>query len=294
MSFAKLSTYALAATFVVTSTLVFAEEEEEAPPTVLEEAELFIELNDTDGDFGIHGFADGDEWKKLEIKSPSMRKLLKMDVKSTRKDQGLTELFFESAEPCFREGDECDDPFDTDVFFDRFPEGLYQIKAKTLEGYKLENEVYLSHVIPAAPVATANGTSDPLGACTCDEEDLEEDEECPDLPTVSAPVTLSWAAVDQSHKAKWGTDDDTDNADGKIGLGITGATEVRYYEVVVEIDETDFKATAIVPPTTDSWEVPEAFLDFGDEIKYEVLVRINNGHGNPGNKSAMESCFEVE
>lgn len=285
MKYLKIPIYVLATIFVATPALVFADEP-------LDEAELFFELNDTDGDLGIHGFADGDEWKELEIEAPNGRELMEIDVKSKLKRQGVTELFFESAEPTF-------DELSPRRFFRRFPEGYYEIEVELLDGDELESNVWLSHIIPAAPEATADGTSDPQGGCTCDEEDLEDGEICPNIPVITAAaaadgITIAWPAVTQSHKAKWGSDDDTGNADGKIGLGITGDFEVLYYEVVVEIDESIEKSSTIVPATTYSWEVPEDFLEFGDEIKYEVLVRINNKDGNPGNKSAIESCFEVE
>ena len=41
-----------------------------------DEAELFFELNDTDGDLGIHALIDGEPWKKLEIAGPGERELL--------------------------------------------------------------------------------------------------------------------------------------------------------------------------------------------------------------------------
>ena len=247
----------------------------------LEEAYLYFELNDTDGDLGIHGKVDGDAWKRMKSKVPKAvrRKILDIRARSGLRRQGLTELFFESAEPTF-------DELDPDKFFRRFPEGEYDIEGVTLDGEERESEVWLSHIIPAAPEATADGTSDPEGACTCDPEDLDERDTCPDVPVITAAmaadgVTIAWPAVTMSH-AELGTP----------GVDITD--DVRYYEVVVEIDETDQKATAVVPPTTTSWEVPPAFLAFGDEIKYEVLVRINNKDEVPGNKSAIESCFEIE
>ncbi len=96
-------------------TLAFAEEEE----LELSEAQLYFELNDTDGDLGIHGKADGDAWKRMKIEAPNERTLLDIRVKSRLRRQGLTELFFESAEPTF-------DELDPEVFFDRFPEGVYE------------------------------------------------------------------------------------------------------------------------------------------------------------------------
>ena len=37
-------------------------------------ASCFFELNDTDGDLGIHGKIAGDEWKRLKIEDPHARK----------------------------------------------------------------------------------------------------------------------------------------------------------------------------------------------------------------------------
>ena len=34
------------------------------------EANLFFELNDTDGDLGIHALIDGEPWRRLEIEDP--------------------------------------------------------------------------------------------------------------------------------------------------------------------------------------------------------------------------------
>ncbi len=43
------------------------DEEEELE---FEEADLFFELNNTDGDLGLQGFLEGDAWKSLEIAGP--------------------------------------------------------------------------------------------------------------------------------------------------------------------------------------------------------------------------------
>ena len=84
------------------------------------EANLFFELNDTDGDLGIHASIDGEPWKKLRIKDPKGRKILDISVKRRLRRQGLTQLFFESAEPSF-------DELAPEEFFRRFPEGEYEI-----------------------------------------------------------------------------------------------------------------------------------------------------------------------
>ena len=72
-------------------------------------------------------------------------------------------------------------------------------------------------------------------------------------------------------------------------LGTSGVlVDVVNYEVVVEIDETPFKTSTILPPSATSFEVPEEILALSDEIKFEVLVREASY-----NQTAIESCFCV-
>ena len=44
-----------------------------------------------------------------------------------------------------------------------------------------------------------------------------------------------------------------------------------------------------LPPGVTEIEIPEAFIELGDEFKFEILVREDSG-----NQTAVESCFEVE
>ena len=241
------------AAFIITAPVSMADEE-----IPFDEAELFFELNNTDGDLGIHGKIDGDEWKRLEIEDPFERRMMYVRAIGRLKRQGITELFFESAEPTF-------DELSPERFFKRFPQGIYEIEGITLDGEERENEVYLSHVIPAAPSnVTVNGIP---AAEDCDAEDL---------PVVQAPVTLAWDPVVSSHEE----------------LGREGDVEVRYYEVVVEIDDTDYKSTSIIPGELTHWQVADQnFFTLSEEgeYKFEILVRAENS-----NKTAMESCFIVE
>jgi len=98
----------------------------EEPPQ-FSEAEIFFELNDTDGDLGIHGSIDGDPWLDLEIEGPGDRRLLNIFSQGRLRTQGMTQLFFESAEPPF-------DELDPAEFFRRFPEGRYTIEGRAQEG----------------------------------------------------------------------------------------------------------------------------------------------------------------
>ncbi|MBW9274942.1 MAG: hypothetical protein K1563_14780 [Candidatus Thiodiazotropha sp. (ex. Lucinisca nassula)] len=253
MNHVNLPIYFITAGFILASSTGIAGED-----IPFDEAELFFELNDTDGDLGIHGKVDGDEWKRLEIEDPNERRMMTVRANGRLKRQGITELFFESAEPTFDELEPAD-------FFKRFPEGIYEIEGITLDGEERENEVFLSHVIPAAPDnVTINGMP---AAEDCD-ADL--------LPVVNAPVTLTWEPVLGSHNE----------------LGKEGDVVVRYYEVVVEIDDTDYKSTSIIPGDLTQWTVadPDFFtLSEEGEYKFEILVRAESG-----NKSAVESCFIVE
>lgn len=235
-------------------TAALADDDEEIPFDV---AQLYFELNDTDGDLGIHALIDGDEWKYLEIENPRGRKMLNIFVRGRLQRQGLTELFFESAEPSF-------DELSPRRFFRRFPEGEYEIEAITLDGEEMEGEVMLSHVMPAPPEIFINGME---AAEDCDAE----------LPVFDTedPIVISWDPVNSSHP----------------DLGKPGDVSVLNYEVVVEIDETPWKTSAVLSPELDelAFEVPPEILELADdEVKFEVLVRAMNY-----NQTAVESCFEI-
>ena len=286
MKHPKIPIFILAAAMSA-STLVVAEEELE-----FEEAYLYFELNDTDGDLGIHGKVDGDAWKRVKIEGPNDRKLLDIKIKSSLKRQGLTELFFESSEPTF-------DELHPEVFFDRFPEGLYEWEGKTLDGEEIEGEVFLSQRIPAAPVVSSVG-----------DDMAPADDECWDPGDVDE-VVISWEPVTHTH-ASLGAD---------MGAPL-GDNSVIYYEFVVEVDDTEFKSTARVTPGTTSWTVSEDFIEMAEglmvededtgmevpveEIKFEIIVRVETGEyeevddgeieivdSRPGNQSAVESCFDL-
>ena len=253
-NYRKLLTAAFLTALPITSFAVTEGEEEEETP--FDEAFVFFELNNTDGDLGIHAKIDGDEWKRLEMEDPNDRRMMKVFVTGRLRRQGITEFFFESAEPTF-------DELDPRIFFKRFPEGTYEVEGITLDGEELESETEVTHLIPAQPEPTVNGMP---YVTDCDEGELPvfgPDED----------VVLAWAPVTSSHPT----------------LGRTNEPiNVVNYEVVVEIDETPFKVSAILPPDVTEFEVPEEILGLSDEIKYEILVREESY-----NQTAVESCFEV-
>ena len=245
------------------------EPDEDALP--FDEAHIFFELNDTDGDLGIHALIDGEAWKKLEIEDPKGREYLDIEVKNRLRRQGLTEIFFESAEPTF-------DELEPAKFFARFPEGTYEIEGKTLEGDELESETELTHTMPAPPVATVN--DEPM-AIQCDDEEPDFD-----ITMTSAPVTIAWEPGTMSHP---------DPEGGGAGVQPPVAVTIHNYEVVVEVElelngeEFTSIFSAILPPEETSMTIPEEFTDLGDTFKYEVLAREESF-----NQTAVESCFELE
>jgi hypothetical protein len=238
------------------------------------EAHLFFELNNTDGDLGIHALIDGEAWKRLRIEDPRERKMLDVKVKGRLRKQGLTEFFFESAEPTFEK-------LSPDEFFDRFPEGWYEIEGKTLEGDEMESEVWLSHVMPAP----ANGIRLNGEAVDLETVDCEDDEDT--VPTVDAgTVVIAWDPVTMSHP---------DPNGGGAAVPSPVDVTIHNYEVVVEVelevDGEEFSSvfSIILPPDETQITIPAEFIAQGDEFKYEILAREQNY-----NQTAVESCFVAE
>lgn len=219
------------------------------------EANLFFELNDTDGDLGIHSLIDGEAWKSLEIEDPFQRVMLNVLVNGRLGKQGLTELFFESAEPPF-------DVLSPEQFFRRFPEGRYEISAVTLAGGELEDTVRISHIMPGPP---ENVLLSGVPAA--------EDCDAVPLPSLGEPVVISWDPVTESHPE----------------IGTPGRRiEVEHYQLVVERE--GLVLSVELPPDVTEFEVPAALTAPGDEIKFEILVRA----AGSGNQTAIESCFIVQ
>lgn len=211
-------------------------EENETPFDV---ADLFFELNNTDGDLGIHAKIDGDDWKNLWIKDPGDRIILSVSAQGRMRQQGLTEISFESAEPPFDELAPAD-------FLKRFPEGTYDIEATTLDGEELESEVAITHVLPGPP----KFKFPPLASCD-------------DPVTVTAPVTVSWNKVTKSHPTI-----------GKPNRPI----EVERYEVQLERLDSDLTASYELPSNVTSLPVPWAFTSKPGVVKVEVLVKAEDGN----------------
>ena len=231
-----------------------------------EVAEVFFELNDTDGDLGIHALVDGEPWKRLQIEDAAEKRILGVGVRSRLRRQGLTEIFFESAEPPF-------DELPPETFFARFPEGTYEVEGTSLDGLEIESETEITHAMPAPPVPTVNGIA---AAEQCDDEEPGYD-----APVIDADeYVIAWAAVTKTHP-DLGTPRDSDD--------IT----IVNYQVVVEAeletpDGEEFTSifSVILPPDVTEMSIPAEFMDQTDAFKYEVLAREESW-----NQTAIESCF---
>jgi hypothetical protein len=217
-----------------------------------DQAELFFELNDTDGDLGIHAAIDGGTWTSLGVEGPhDGRNLLEIVSKGPLRTQGLTQLAFESAEPDFEELDPAD-------FFQRFPEGNYEIEARAQEGGTFRSVVQLSHVLAAPAEATVSGLP---AAESCD---------AASLPEVSDPVVIDWDPVTQSHP----------------DIGKAGPVTISRYQFFVE--QGDTKLGVDLPPDVTEFEIPSGLTAAGGEFKFEIIARTSTG-----NNTAIESCFVV-
>jgi hypothetical protein len=203
-------------------------------------AQLFVELNDTDEDLGLHAEIDGGTWTQLEIEDSRERPLLGIFSTGRLRTQGLTQLAFESAEPTFEE-------LDPATFFRRFPEGVYEIEALAQGGGTFESKVRLSHVLAAPVEPTVNG----LTTAPCD---------APVLPEVVGPVVIDWEPVTTSHPE----------------VGKTGPVTISRYQFFVQ--QGDTKLSLDLLPTVTEFEIPTSITAAGGIWKFEIIARTSTGN----------------
>jgi len=114
----------------------------------LDIARIYIEYNASANDLGFHVSLDAEDWETLEIRNPSGTTIFEVESGGGYADLGLTELFFEGAEPSL-------DEFPLADLLKRFPEGGYRIIAETVDGRRLSSTAVLSHAVPAGPAVSA-------------------------------------------------------------------------------------------------------------------------------------------
>ncbi len=108
---------------------------------------LFIEFNETNEDVGVQCVLGGEPYKKLRAFDPSNKPILSLQPKRSLKKQGMSDFFFESAEPPL-------DEFSVEEFLERFPEGDYRFLTTTIENQRQGGVTGFTHHIPAGPVIT--------------------------------------------------------------------------------------------------------------------------------------------
>ncbi len=110
----------------------------------LSDSFIRIEINDTDGDAGIHIFLDGEGWDSMQCFAPDGSLLFSVLAEGSVGLQGITEFFFESAEPSF-------DEQPLEELLALFPEGTYRFRGTTTEGARLNGKATLTHALPDGP-----------------------------------------------------------------------------------------------------------------------------------------------
>lgn len=116
-------------------------------------ARIYIEYNASGNDLGYHVSLDGEDWKTLKIVNPNARTIFDVVGKAAYRDLGMTELFFEGAEPNL-------DEFPLEDLLALFPEGTYEFSGVTVDGIQLKSLATLTHAIPAPPTVSAAVTGD--------------------------------------------------------------------------------------------------------------------------------------
>lgn len=241
---------ALAATLLaVIPSEIWAQEE-------FDELKVIIEINATDGDAGFQALGDAEAWEEVRIDSPDGKKLFDVKAKGNLREQGLTEIFFESEEPSCEE-------LPLLEFLERFPAGEYLWTGKRSGGEKLEGEAVLTHKLPGAPLIIAP-----------DEGDVVDS---------NNPVMIEWGEGEGL-----GECEPEDN-------GIEEPEELFGYQVVVEREDPAplVVFTVDLPSTATMVTIPSEFLEEDAIYKFEVVAieARENEEVERGNQTISESFF---
>jgi hypothetical protein len=118
----------------------------------LEIARIFIEYNFSGNDLGFHVFLDGEDWTDLKISDPTGTKIFDVSGKGGYANFGLTELFFEGAEPNLSDVPVAD-------LLALFPEGEYTFIGKTVDNQKIVGTATLTHNVPDAPTVSTQAAA---------------------------------------------------------------------------------------------------------------------------------------
>lgn len=117
------------------------------------EARIYIEYNDSANDLGFHVSLDAEDWRSLRILNPSGVSVFEVEGRGGYRQLGMTELFFEGAEPSL-------DEFPVEDLLALFPAGRYRFLGTTVGGERLSSAATLSHAVPDGPVVFAEVEDD--------------------------------------------------------------------------------------------------------------------------------------
>lgn len=223
-----------------------------------DELRVLIEINATDGDAGFQTLLDADEWKEVDIRDTQGLSIYSVKGYGSVREQGLTENFFESAEPSCAETP-------LGEFLDRFPAGTYQFSGKTLDNDKLEGEAILTHVLPGAPEnlsPTGGGVS------------------------VASPVAISWTGGSSLGACP----------PNGAEIVIPSTADLFGFKVIVEreVPEPLVIFTVDLPASATSVTIPAEFLEEDAIYKYEIIaIEEKDDDGEPvrGNQTISEDFF---
>jgi hypothetical protein len=116
----------------------------QSPAVQFSESRIYIEYNQTANDLGYHVSLDGEDWKRLEIENPNGVTIFSVRGFAAYRQLGMTELFFEGAEPNL-------DDFPLADLLALFPEGKYEFDGLTVDNQEIEGAGMLSHAVPNGP-----------------------------------------------------------------------------------------------------------------------------------------------
>jgi hypothetical protein len=119
------------------------------------ECKVLIEINATDGDLGFHFLMDGDDLNSARLIDPDGIKVFDAFARGPLREQKLTEMFAESAEPlCWHdpEADPDEEIVTLEEFLERWAAGTYRVRGKG-GGETSVGETELTHELPAAPAS---------------------------------------------------------------------------------------------------------------------------------------------
>jgi hypothetical protein len=123
------------------------------PAAEFAEAQIYIEYNFSANDLGFHVRLDGEDWRSLRILNPESEVVYEVSGRGGFEDLGMTELFFEGAEPSLSE-------MDLQDLLDLFPEGEYRFEGVSAGGEPITGTAELTYDVPDAPVVFTNVDDD--------------------------------------------------------------------------------------------------------------------------------------